>query len=481
MKTLSYFMAVLCIFSLVGIGSAAQIEVGEDTNIAAAMSLAKSGDTVHIQAGTYSIAKSIFVPAGVEVYGDGVGNTVIYTDSDKDINSASNPAMFVVQENNVVIHDLTFRGPATSLKAQHAAGGTSRIGGLREARNGISVTGASNVTIYNCDYTMLLSDGIRISSAEGVNIYNCTFDCAGHDSISVFKSENVKMSNCKYNMMINTCVRLYNSKKCSITNSTFTQGIPGTGAGFIELEGSIKDVAINHNIFRDSSDPAIFTANAARGNAVVNDNVLYNIEGLRTSYGPYDVTLVDNEVYRQEQNWTAQGYGYNGGSFLQMTPYVDDGIDMLENVTDENVTEAVVEETVEPEIAEVIAAPVNCTENCTTLCTDNCTVTNETTVIETNVSSVVIQFFDALTAKYFDFSSENAQTASVLANESANDLQQAKVLMNNTTEEEKQLGQKYLEASELKLQYAQDLLNLSREGLDDAKARMNVSCEGGEC
>jgi hypothetical protein len=477
MKTIGYFMAVLCIFSLVGTGAAAQIEVGdgqEYRTIADAVNAADSGDIILVKEGIYSIDDSVFLKENIVICGAGDNKTVIYTDSKTDISSASNPAMLVCKGvSNVEICNLTFKGPATSLSDQHNNGGTSKIGGLKEARNGIKLDNAKNIQVHDCYFTALYGDGIRISNTEGVNIYNCRFDCAGHDSISVFKSQNVKMSNCKFNMMINTCVRFYNAEKCALTNSTFTQSILGTGAGYIELEGTVNNVAVSHNVFLNSSDPVIFTANPRGGKVVVNDNILYGVSGLKASYTPYDVTLVDNDVYKTEQNWTEMGYGYNGGAFQVTTPYINDGIDVPENVTEETVTVEEVVEDVESELVEVFTELENCTENCT--------VTNETIVVEGNVSSVVIQFFDDLTAKYFDFSSEQTETALILAYESANDLQQAKTLMNNTTEEEKELGKKYLEASKLKLQYAQDLLNLSREGLDEAKNRMNSSCEGGEC
>lgn len=452
MKTICYFMAVLCIFSLVGTGAAAQIEVGdglEYRTIADAVNAAESGDIILVKEGVYSIDDSIFLKNNITMCGAGVNKTVIYTDSKTDISSASNPAMLVVSKgvSNVTICNLTFKGPATSLDDQHDNGGTSKIGGLKEARNGIKLDNAKNIKVHDCYFTALYGDGIRISKTEGVNIYNCIFDCAGHDSISIYKSQNVKMNNCKFNMMINTCVRFYNAENCTLTNSTFTQSIRGTGAGYIELEGTVNNVAVSRNVFLNSSDPVIFTANPRGGKVVVNDNILHGVSGLKTSYTPYDATLVDNDVYKTELNWTEMGYGYNGGA-------IDDEIDVPENATEETVTIEEVIGDVESELVEVF--------------TELYTVTNET-------------IFDDLTAKYFVFSAEQSKTASVLVNESANDLQQAKALMNNTTEEEKELGKKYLEASKLKLQYAQDMLNLSRKGLNEAKNRMNVSCEGGEC
>lgn len=442
-------MAVLCIFSLVGTGAAAQIEVGdgqEYRTIADAVNAAESGDIILVKEGVYSIDDSIFLKNNTTICGAGVNKTVIYTDSKTDISSASNPAMLVCKGvSNVTICNLTLKGPATSLDDQHRNGGTSKIGGLKEARNGIKLDNAKNIKVHDCYFTALYGDGIRISKTEGVNIYNCIFDSAGHDSISIYKSQNVKMNNCKFNMMINTCVRFYNAENCTLTNSTFTQSIRGTGAGYIELEGTVNNVAVSRNVFLTSSDPVIFTANPRGGKAVVvNDNILYGVSGLKASYAPYDATLVDNDVYETELNWTEMGYGYNGGA-------IDDGIDVPENATEETITVEEVLGDVESELVEVFTELEN------------------------------IQFFDDLTVKYIDFSSEQSKTASVLVNESANDLQQAKALMNNTTEEEKELGKKYLEASKLKLQYAQDMLNLSREGLDEAKNRMNVSCEGGEC
>lgn len=334
----------------------------------------------------------------------------------------------------VTIHDLIFKGPATSLKNQHENEGTSSIGGLREARNGIKVQDSKNIKIYNCKFTLLLSDGIRISRSSNVQVKDCILDCAGHDSISAYRSSKVKINNCLLNQMINTCVRVYNTEDCSITNTTFKQSIAGTGAGYIELEGRADDIAINHNLFSSSSDPVIFTANAAGGEVTINDNALYNVAGLKASYSPYSVTQQDNTIYTENIGFAAMGYGYNSSS-------IDSFISIEEG---EETTEEEPEETEE----EIL---IDCEEENASPIFENCTPQENYTIISGSTSSQVA---------HIDFSIEQAETASFLANSSIEDLNKAKNLLNGT-EEDNVLAEKYSQLGQLKLKYAQELLNLS--------------------
>lgn len=431
--------------------SAKIIEVGENCTyltIQDGINAAEEGDSVYIHAGTYSIDSSIVPKNNIEIAGDQYGKTIIYTDSFTDINSESNPAMiFLNGVSGVTIHDLIFKGPATSLQDQHNYGGTSSIGGLREARNGIKVQDSQNVKIYNCKFTLLLSDGIRISRSSNVKIEDCIIDCAGHDSISIFRSNKISIDNCLMDLMINTCVRVYNSEDCSITNSTFKQSTPGTGAGFIELEGRAEDIAINHNLFSSSSDPVIFTANAAGGEVTINDNALYNVAGLRASYSPYSVTQQDNTIYTENIDFAALGYGYNSSS--------TDSFISIEKGDDKKESE-------EPEAAEEEII-IDCGEE-TSPIFENCTPQENYTIVSDFTSSQ---------ASHIDFSIEQAETASFLANSSIQDLNKAKLMLNGT-EEDNVLAEKYIQVGQLKLKYAQELLNLSTQELTTTTTETGV-------
>jgi hypothetical protein len=240
MKLLCKLSMLLVFFAFVGVGSAQTINVGDGytyRTITEGVNAANSGDTILVHAGIYSINSAINVKSGIELRGEGGNKTIIYTDSFSDISSESSPAMLYLNgTKNVQISNFTFLGPAKTKDEQHSNGGTTSIGGLREARNGIKLQGASNVTIHDCYFTLLVSDGIRSSHSSDVNIYSCLFECAGHDSISIFRSSGFIVNNCKFDLMINTCIRFDGATECKVANSTFTQSRTGTGAGYLELE-----------------------------------------------------------------------------------------------------------------------------------------------------------------------------------------------------------------------------------------------------
>ncbi len=432
--------------------SAKTLEVGDNCTyqtIQAGINAASAGDTISIHAGTYSIDSSIIPKSNLIISGDSQGQTIIYTNSFSDINSKSNPAMiFLNGVSGVTIHDIIFKGPAISLQHQHENGGTTSIGGLREARNGIKVQNSQNIKIYDCKFTLLLSDGIRITGASNIAIENCIFDCAGHDSISTFRSNKVKINNCLLNQMINTCVRIYNTEDCSITSSTFKQSISGTGAGYIELEGTANKVTISKNIFTASTDPVLFIANPSSGSVSITDNALYKVSGLRSSYSPYSVSQQNNQVYSS----IPEGYGYQSSSkYISIT----EGKETHEEET--------------PSLPE---------ENTSTVC-ENCTTTTENETCEDEIGFIASDFCTSLTANYIDFSAEQTETASILANESSEDLQEAKILLNGT-EEQQELGVKYLEVADLKIKYAQELLNLGAQELTQVNELTSNNTEKGE-
>lgn len=436
--------------------SAQTIEVGENCTyqtIQAGINAAEEGDTILIQAGTYSIDSSIVPKNNMIIAGDTNGQTIIYTNSFSDCSTDSNPAMiFLNGVSGVTIHDIVFKGPATSIQNQHENGGTSSIGGLREARNGIKVQDSKNIRIHNCKFLLLLSDGIRISRSSNVQVKDCIIDSAGHDSISTFRSNKISIDNCLMNLMINTCIRVYNTEDCSITNSTFKQSSSGTGAGYIELEGSVSHLAINHNLFTSSSDPILWTANPAGGTVVINDNALYNVAGPRASYSPYSVTQQDNRIYTENIDFAALGYGYNSYSSGAVIS-IDSG-DGKEEIEEPEAAEAT-EETEE----EII---IDCGTENTSSIFENCTEQENYTIIPDLSSSQVI-----------DFSISQTETASFLANGSVSDLNKAKLLLNGT-EENNVLAEKYLQAANLKIKYAQELLSLSSQELTSNNTEKGV-------
>lgn len=292
--TLFFVIAAAC-----PISSAQIIEIGEKCpypTIQAGIDAAEPGDTIHIQPGVYKITKSIHAKSNITIQGADPEKTIIFTESFSDCSSHADPGMIYLHNvKNVTIQNITFLGPADSLANQHNHGGTSEIGGLREARNGIMIKNSKNIKITNCKFSMLLSDGVRVEHSQNLNIRNSIFDCAGHDSISLFKSENAIIENCRFNLMINTCIRIYNSESVQIQNNIFTQALPGTGAGYIEFEGTVTNVRITSNIFLPSYDPVIFCVIPAGGSAQITDNILCGVAPIGKY--PYTITKHNNTIH----------------------------------------------------------------------------------------------------------------------------------------------------------------------------------------
>lgn len=460
------FLAVLCLFALSGVAASAELDVGtghEYNSIQAAINAANSGDVINIHEGIYSIDKSIDINKnGITLVGDGGNKTIIYTDSPEDISDSDNMAMFsLVGVHDVTVKNITFIGPATSRTNQHEHGGTG-YGGLRESRNGIYVRNCEDIVIDGVYITMLYSDGVRITGSDSVQVINSNIESAGHDSVSVFKSSNVYVQNCVMDEMINTCVRLDGAESCVIDGCTFKQTLSGTGGGYIELENSISNITVSNNLFTSASDEVWYPANPEGGNVRAIHNALYGVSW--GSSGPYSIAYSDNEEFDSAQDWLGLGYGATKTSIApgKIIKFVDDGVDQK---TNDNATD----------INEEVEGCDNCTEN------DNCTdsdneCTSETT--EKSCSSVINNFFDSICAGFISLSSEDAETAAVLANGSAYDSNQALAYLNGS-DEEKELGVAYLESSELKLKYAQEMMQVSQKNIDAAKERMNKSagCE----
>lgn len=221
-----------------------------------------SNDVIYLDSGVYEIDYSVCLDNNTTLIGCGNNSTVLYTDNYIDCSSQASPGIIYLHRvKNVTLCNLSFLGPAKDMVEQHDNGGTDRIGGYREARNGIRIYNSDNITIDNCTFRYLLSDGIRVSRSRNVSIYNSSFNTSGHDSISLFKTGDVNISKCFMNLLINTCVRFDHAFNVSVENCTFVQALSGSGAGYLELQNEIKNISICNNTFLKSVDPVFFRVN----------------------------------------------------------------------------------------------------------------------------------------------------------------------------------------------------------------------------
>ena len=483
MKWHSIILVTLCIFASIGLSMAATIDVGNEyecKTIQAGVNAASAGDTVLVHAGTHSIDKSIMAKSDITIKGVG-RDTIIYTDDFDDIADSTNMAMIYLNGvSNVEICDLSFVGPADDLRDQHENGGIS-LGGLREARNAIMVRNSNNIDIHNIYVSLILSDGVRISGSEDINVYDSEFNCAGHDAVSVFRSSETTVNNCYINIMINTGIRYDGSKNCVVSNCTFEQSLSGTGAGYIELEHEADEILIANNVFLKSEDPVLWTVYAMGGDIVVRDNAIYQCEGIRSSYAPFNVVSENNIQFASVRDWAALGYGYNKSvpsTFAKpgiKLPKVSDssskvtGLDNTASVTDGSGVIYPVD--VEP--VEVCDAEGFEIENCSNECIpENCSISIET-------GSTVLLDLREIARAYLNLNTENLNVSISLMQSGNNDTVKASELINGTAEEQL-LSTRVLESSKIKLKCAQDLLNLSIENIEIAEYLVNQSCSSAE-
>lgn len=266
--------------------------------------------------------------------------------------------------------------------------------------------------------------------------------------------------------MINTGIRYDGSKNCVVSNCTFEQSLSGTGAGYIELEHEADEILIANNAFLKSEDPVLWTVYAMGGDIVVRDNAIYQCEGIRSSYAPFNVVAENNIQYASARNWAELGYGYNksvprtvGKPDIKL-PKPSDSKEVTDtaNIIDDNGVvypcESAPVEVCDDEGFEI--------ENCSNECIpENCSVS-----IETN--STVLIDLQEIARIYLESSQENVNISIELMQSGNNDTLKAAKFMNGTTKEQN-LSIKMLESSEIKLRCAQELLNLSLENIEAAK------------
>ena len=142
------------------------------TTIQDAVNAASDGDTINIVAGTY--VENVTVNKSVTLAGAGIGNTIVMpatsspgcgTPSSLCGSSTGASNIFLIQANNVVIHDLTADGDNPSLTS-----GIVKNGADLDARNGIIEDYYSGtwqgLTVYNVEMKNIYLRGIYPSTND---------------------------------------------------------------------------------------------------------------------------------------------------------------------------------------------------------------------------------------------------------------------------------------------------------------------------
>jgi parallel beta-helix repeat protein len=256
-----------------------------------------TSQVVVLNAGTYKISAPIVLKSGTILKGVG-DKTIIYAASGV-CNSGSAEGYIVGNSvKNVEISGLQFKSAASGTKD----------GGHGEARNCIRLRSCTNVKIHDVLFqNFLYNDGIRDSGSNNLQIYNCRIN-AGHDGICFYKSKNSRAYNNNIIIRTNTGVRVYSASNTQLDHNTFS-GLTNSGWCCTEMEGSLSGIKINNNIFHDykgSAGNAAVQPYSASGSALITDNVLWNVGGIK--FGSSKNNII-NPQQKSVSYWIGRGYG----------------------------------------------------------------------------------------------------------------------------------------------------------------------------
>jgi len=321
-------------------GTNAQTAINNAINSVASGATSSNPGYVFLSAGTYQISAPIILKSNVVLKGAG-DSTIIYATGSV-CNSEGSPAyIFGSGVSNVEVSDLQFKSTATG----------PSDGGHGDYRNCIKLTSSTNSKVHDILFTRYLyGDGVRISKSSGINVYNCRITSSGHDGVSFLSgTKDSRMYNCYVEVQTNTGVRVDNCANIEVDHNTFT-GSAGSGWCCVELENTLTNVNVHHNIMHDykgsSSSAGIGNWNA-KGSISVHDNVMWNVSPyVEVGSGTNILGPSDHSV----ENWVAKGYGY--GSLGSVSSSQDTTVDSTAGTdTQTAISETAATETKETEVA----------------------------------------------------------------------------------------------------------------------------------
>jgi PKD repeat protein len=280
-------------------GADAQTAINSAINSVASGATSNNPGYVLLTAGTYEISAPIVMKSNVILKGAG-DNTIIYADGSV-CNSDGEPGyIYGSGVSNVEICNLQFKSSASQISD----------GGHGDYRNCIRFASSTNCNVHDILFSPhLYSDGVRISKSTGINVYNCRIR-SGHDGISFLSdSSRCRAYNNDIEITVNTGIRVDNGQNIELDHNTM-YGDHGSGWCCFEMESSLSDIKIHHNILHDyqgSSGNAAVQPVHASGDVSVHNNVLWNVGSISMGSGS------DNVISPSNQNvayWVAKGYGH---------------------------------------------------------------------------------------------------------------------------------------------------------------------------
>jgi hypothetical protein len=281
-------------------GTGAQTAINSAINSVASGATSSNPGYVLLTAGTYKISGPITLKSNVILKGAG-DSTIIFADGSV-CNSAGAPAyIFGSGVSNVEISGLQFKSTASKIGD----------GGHGDYRNCIKFSSSSNCKVHDILFTKYLySDGVRIAKSSGIQVYNCSMHSVGHDGIQFLSgSHDCRAFNNDIDIMVNNGIRVDNGKNIELDHNTM-YGNYGSGWCCFEMENSLSNINIHHNIlhdYRGSSGNAAVQPVHASGSVSVHDNVLWKVGPISIGSGSGNIV---NPSDKNVANWVAKGYGY---------------------------------------------------------------------------------------------------------------------------------------------------------------------------
>ena len=280
----------------------AQDAINNAINSVASDATSSNKGYVLLTAGTYNISAPIELKSNVVL--KGAGNDTIIFASDSVCNSKKKPGYIMGSDiSNIEICNLQFRSTASKFSD----------GGIGEYRDCIVLDSVNKCTVHDILFTRYLyNDGVQVLGGTDVIVYNCRFYSAAHDGVSiVLDSENCRVSNCDFQIQTNTGVRVDSGKNCEVDHNTFTSGTAGSGWCCVQLQSTLTNVNVHHNImhdFRGSSNSAGIGSVRAKGSINIHDNVMWDVSPYMQIRSQANNTLGSED--ENVSHWVAKGHGY---------------------------------------------------------------------------------------------------------------------------------------------------------------------------
>ena len=437
--------------------------------INSAISNSPVGSTVYLPAGTYKISDSIILKTGVSLEGAGSNVTTIraVTDSVGGVRSSQESGGFIegMGITNVDISNIRF---------ESIASGTGD-GGRGESRNCILLHDCSNVKIHGLYFARYLyNDGVKCTGGNHISVYDCVSQSVGHDFVEYLSGTSYSsVRNCLINVQTNTGVRLDNANNCIIEHNTIYDN---TGSGWcaIEIEDTMKNNKIEHNILRDmhgSTGNAAIQYVHANGELNVTNNVEWGCTAFVAGGSPDISNNILNPDVKNESYWVEKGYGYNSEQYAQddVTYYVSDNDSDSDNSNNNNTS------TTDNDVTRGCNDNSSCDNDKS--CNDNSTKnTTSGACGNSNICSSTVPFADLikLVSIGVNQSYEDSRLSSDMLNSSINDVVTASTIANGGSADREYVSRLIMEST-VKEHMAKDLFNMSTNNLEYAREQLNKS------